>query len=77
VAIMTGFDQRPRFSRIDAEMVLAKPSNMVRHLTDNGDGTFSIVGHIVCAWCDYCDEVGKGPFRAKADIYELVAGGAP
>jgi len=45
---------------------------------DNGDGTYSIMYHIVCEFCDYCEEQGdcrgRGDFvtpLAKEDPYKL------
>ena len=50
------FATRPRFSLVEARASLAKPSNAICHLLDNQDGTFSIMSHINCEHCDYCDE---------------------
>ena len=33
-----------------------KPKGLlsVSHVLDNGDGTYSVMSHINCEWCDYC-----------------------
>jgi len=49
------FIERERFNLETATEVYKRPSNTLRHLLDNGDGTYSVMGHIVCEWCDYCE----------------------
>ena len=36
---------------------------MIRHLLSNDDGSFSIMSHINCNWCDYCGT--QGDCRAR------------
>jgi hypothetical protein len=52
------------------EDLLNTDSNMIRHLLDNGDGTFSIMEHIVCEMCDYC--YSQGDCRGRTDNYLAV-----
>lgn len=73
----TNFENRLRFTESQAREALMEPTNMISHLLDNGDGTFSIMYHIVCAWCDYCEDQGDCRMRpdapavpAKEDPYE-------
>lgn len=69
------FKQRARFDLKEATKFLHEPSSMIRHLLINKDGTYSIMSHIVC---DYCDTQGdcRGVERpvavpAKQDPYEV------
>lgn len=64
--------------KLEAEDFLRQPSPMIRHLLDNGDNTYSIMAHINCEWCDFC-EAGKNlsreelittAFPAKENAYE-------
>lgn len=71
------FGQRARFDLDEATRYLQEPSGMVRHLLVNKDGTYSIMSHIVCEWCDYCTTQGdcrgvETPVAvpAKPDPYE-------
>jgi len=72
------FDNRPRFTEEEARRDLVDyPSAKITHLISNDDGTFSLLGHIVCEYCDYCEEQGdcRGnynaiAFPAKEDPYE-------
>lgn len=48
------FKNRKRMSIEDARKIMSK-GGLIRHLLDNGDGTFSVMGHINCEHCDYCD----------------------
>jgi hypothetical protein len=78
------FEERQRMTHGEAMSLLVRPSNAIEHLMDNGDGSYSIVFHIVCEHCDYCDaeseawgkgehdpEAGKWMVHAaKEDIYE-------
>jgi hypothetical protein len=42
----------------EAVQVRKRPSNMISHLLINDDATYSVVYHIVCEHCDYCDSRG-------------------
>jgi len=56
----------------------------IHHIIDNDDGTFSLMSHINCEYCDYCEEhseknlivdIGQrsmvsGPHKFKEDSYE-------
>nr|AMP48631.1 hypothetical protein [uncultured bacterium] len=55
---------------------LTRPSAWIEHMLDNEDGTFSVMSHINCEWCDYCDDE-KGLqggertiHKAKPDPYQ-------
>lgn len=68
---MSGFQGRTRMSYADAVVLVEKPGNTIRHLLDNEDGTYSVMSHIVCEFCDYCAE-SRGLLtvhKAKADPY--------
>jgi hypothetical protein len=69
--IMSDFANRMRMTLEQAQRVIDAPSNRIRHILKNDDDTYSIMGHIVCEFCDYCDEGGIGPFTAKENPYEL------
>ena len=50
-------------------------TNMISHILDNGDGTYSIMYHIVCEHCDYCDSQGdcrEGPREGHLSTVEPV-----
>jgi len=71
------FETRSRYTEEEARSILAKPASVIQHLLKNIDGTFSVMSHIVCEWCDYCDEQGdcRGnmdaePVNAKCNPYE-------
>lgn len=74
------FDERDRYTEAEARQYLTDwaGSNATLHLLKNDDGTFSIMSHINCEWCDYCDERGDArgepniePCVAKPNAYEL------
>lgn len=75
------FESRLRMTREQATKLLVNSnSNMIAHLLDNQDGTYSLVYHIVCEYCDYCESQGdcRGrpdapPKPAKVRIYEETA----
>lgn len=73
---MSSFEDRERMSLDDARGVAESPTNMITHLLSNDDGTFSVMSHIVCEWCDYCDTQGDcrggagAPVPAKPNPYE-------
>jgi len=80
-----GFPHRRRRTYRDMVGTLdTAESNMILHTLDNGDGSYSYMGHIVCEHCDYCAEYAGPrfpkhrqwgmhgfPHQAKADPYEL------
>lgn len=72
------FDDRERMTLDDAKFVAERPTNVITHLLSNDDGTFSVMSHIVCEHCDYCDSQGdcgsggKEPVPAKSNPYEIV-----
>lgn len=69
---MSGFNDRERLSEEDAKsLILNSQSNMILHLVKNEDDSFSIVGHIVCEFCDYCET--QGDCRGRADITPELA----
>ena len=49
------FENRPRFSLKDA-WALEKKSCGPAHVLENGDGTYSVMSHINCEFCDYCED---------------------
>jgi hypothetical protein len=67
------FYDRERITLAEAKALMAVPSNTIDHLLANDDGTYSVMSHIVCEFCDYC-QAGKAaePHSAKPDPYELV-----
>lgn len=75
------FESRLRMTKEQAMELLANSnSNMVAHLLDNQDGTYSLVYHIVCEYCDYCESQGDCRWRpdaqpqpAKVRIYETTS----
>ena len=73
---MSEYAKRPRFETIEeAEAYRAAgwPTVLsIRHITRNeDDGTFSVLAHINCEFCDYCEEGTKAePHLAKENPYE-------
>lgn len=59
-------EDRPRFTLDEALKELQLETFWIRHLLDNGDGTYSIMSHIPCDWCDYCETQGNAV--GKVDI---------
>ncbi len=62
------YENRPRFTEAEIRTYLAgeaRKSNKIHHLLDNLDGSFSVLTHIVCEFCDYCVE--QGDVRGEAD----------
>jgi hypothetical protein len=62
------FANRPRFGEAEVREYLAgeaRQSNAIHHLLDNQDHTFSVMSHIVCEHCDYCDD--QGDCRGRGD----------
>ena len=69
---MSGFKNRDRYTETEARDILENTtSNVIMHLLDNEDGTFSIMGHIVCEHCDYC--CSQGDARWERDIVAVPA----
>ena len=76
---MSRFADRTRHSLEDCKRdMLNSTSNAINHVLDNGDGTYSVMYHIVCEFCDYCEEQGDCRGRddfvtplTKEDPYEL------
>ena len=72
---MGDFEERWRGTLEEAMECYLTPTNAITHLLYNDDGTYSIMSHIVCEHCDYCDEqgawCGEGviPVRAKPNPY--------
>lgn len=52
---MSEFQDRERMSLEDAKKA-CKLGGYIKHILDNQDGTYSLMGHINCEHCDYCDE---------------------
>lgn len=56
------------------------PSNAICHILSNDDCSYSLMYHIVCEYCDYCDSQGdcrdifsiERIVPAKEDPYKLV-----
>lgn len=78
---MAGFAERDRMTIEQAVGVATQPTNVITHVLANDDKTFSVMSHIVCEHCDYCDSQGDcrcidvttvRPVPAKEDPYELV-----
>lgn len=73
-------EDRPRYSLEECRQACVEGSNAIMHVLDNGDETYSIMQHIVCEWCDYCDTQGDcrsgggpadfEPVPFKEDPYE-------
>lgn len=77
------FEDRPRYMYEKMLEEMQKPEGWVKHALLNDDGTYSIMRHINCEWCDYCTAANvayasgarsteEQPFihRAKEDPYE-------
>lgn len=84
---MSEFNERDRFSVIEKAIEVANSDKWgrilsIRHVLSNEDGTFSVMAHINCEFCDYCEQANQdgkllpgpwyvtGPFDAKEDPYE-------
>jgi lipoate synthase len=69
---MSNYEDRPRYTEEEARRILAEGAcAAIMHLLLNDDGTFSIMYHIVCEHCDYCDS--QGDARRKKDIEAVPA----
>lgn len=49
------FEDRPRYTYEEMIKEMQKPEAWVKHALLNDDGTYSVMRHINCEWCDYCD----------------------
>ena len=66
------FECRQRMTLTEAnQYLLNSQSNMIAHLLDNGDGTYSLLYHIVCEHCDYC--YTQGDCRGRGDAVPQLA----
>lgn len=71
--LMSKYNERSRMTLEQALKKKAEPTNMISHLMRNEDETYSLVYHINCEFCDYCEEgIKKEPYLAKENIYEEV-----
>lgn len=70
---MNNKEERTRFSLEEVLKEADKPTNMITHVLKNPEGDYSIMGHIVCEWCDYCTEQKSGikVHDFKEDPYEI------
>ena len=70
-------EERTRFSLEEVLKEVDKPTNMITHAIKNPEGDYSIMGHIVCEWCDYCTEQENGIriHDFKDDPYEIEEAG--
>jgi hypothetical protein len=70
------FENRPRGTLEQVQSYIeASVGGAVPHIVDNQDGTYSVVSHINCEYCDYCLEESHGQTHhiAKENIYEHVS----
>ena len=61
-------EERYRFTEEEARNWIdqySKDAHQVVHLLLNEDGTFSLMGHVVCEWCYYC--YAQGDIRGDHD----------
>lgn len=76
---MSKYDKRGRMTRAQLNQFVADyTGNCKIHALDNGDGTYSIMAHVVCEWCDYCKEQedhGIELHDARPDPYARVGRG--
>lgn len=78
---MSGFNERLRLTKAEAYSLEKYQTPMIAHLLTNEDETYSIMYHINCEWCDYCEQQGDArgmlhgevivPMPAKENPYEL------
>lgn len=61
---------RWRGTEQEAREQLKQSGNMIIHLLSNDDGTFSLMRHIVCEHCHYCDV--QGDCRCREDEVEAT-----
>jgi hypothetical protein len=67
LATIMSFESRTRMSLDDAKKVIKKITNRIPHVIDNQDGTYSVMSHINCETCDYCDARNQGYKNGKRD----------
>lgn len=67
------FENRLRMTEKEARNALVENIGpMIMHLLKNiDDDSFSIMSHINCEWCDFCDE--QGDCRFKSDAVPCIA----
>jgi hypothetical protein len=53
-------DNRPRFTLEEAQKASDTWVGRISHVVRNPEGDYSVMGHIVCEWCDYCTEQSEG-----------------
>jgi len=57
----------------EAKEYAYKPKGMlsISHILDNEDGTYSVMSHINCEWCDYCGDqrMVLDPDKEATDIH--------
>lgn len=74
---MPTFENRKRMTLAEAKerLVPIAESERVQHIVTNEDGSYSVVGHIMFAICDYCVEAAGGvtEHAAKGDIYQEIS----
>lgn len=63
---MSEFKDRPRFTLEEAQKIVGQ-GNWIAHIMNNQDGTYSVMGHIVCEHCDYCDLENEWWDKQKKD----------
>jgi hypothetical protein len=69
---MSNYEDRFRYTEEEARRILVDEADAaIMHLLLNDDGTFSIMSHIVCEHCDYCDS--QGDARLQHDIEAVAA----
>lgn len=63
---MSDFEQRERFS-LEKARELVKTGNMIKHILINDDNTYSVMSHINCEFCDYCDLYNEWWYKQESD----------
>ena len=63
------YKNRPRFS-LDEARRSYKTGNAIKHILDNQDGTYSMMSHINCEHCDYCDQYNDWYKSKKLEGFE-------
>jgi hypothetical protein len=70
------FQDRTKFQKFsEALAVMKKCTGWINHIILNEDKSFSIMSHINCEWCDYCDQRNAAydnGIRYSDDDYPLV-----
>lgn len=53
---MTAFENRERFQTFEeAKKIVDNAEGWISHILINEDGTYSVMSHINCEWCVYCE----------------------